>query len=107
MFHGRFHLVIISIHQVKHHLLIHTKIVNNRKAYGKKSFYNYFLDFTSTSDLETIARRHDFEPLYSTNETRSQTKLSNFNHNSKWMNTGVLFTDKTIEPDLTGIHKTG
>jgi len=65
------------------------------------------LDFNSASDLETIARRHGFEPLYSTNEKKPQTTFSNSNHNSQWMNAGVLFTDKTIESDLTGIHKTG
>jgi len=107
MFHGHFHLVIIFIHQVKHHLLIHIKIVNNNNIYTRKNLYNYFLDFTSASDLETIARRHGFEPLYSTNEKQSQTKFSNFNSNSQWMNAGVLFTDKTIEPDFTRIHKTG
>jgi hypothetical protein len=61
----------------------------------------------SASDLEIIARRHGFEPLYSTNEKQSQTKRSISNKNSQWMNAGVLFTDKTIDPDLTEIHHTG
>jgi hypothetical protein len=43
--------------------------------------------------------------LYSTNET--QTKSINSDPNLQWMNAGVLFTDKTIEPDVSGIHKTG
>jgi hypothetical protein len=60
------------------------------------------LDFISATELETIARRYDFEPLYSTSETSN-----NRDHNSQWMNAGVLFTDKTIESDILGIDKTG
>jgi len=104
MFHGHCHLEIIFIHQVKHHLLIHIKIVikNKTEIHSKNCGY---LDFISATDLDTIARRYDFEPLYSTNET--QTKSINSDPNLQWMNAGVLFTDKTIEPDVSGIHKTG
>ncbi|CAF4045720.1 unnamed protein product [Rotaria sordida] len=63
-------------------------------------------NLTSASDLEIIARRHSFEPLYSTNEKQLQIKSPFSNANIQWMNTGVLFTDKTIEPNITGIHKT-
>jgi hypothetical protein len=71
-------------------------------------FINNCIDTISGSDLETIARRYDFEPLYTTNETQSQTKFhTNSKHNSQWMNAGVLFTDKNIESDTTGNHKTG
>ncbi|CAF3925181.1 unnamed protein product [Rotaria sp. Silwood1] len=63
-------------------------------------------NLTSTSDLDIIARRHNFEPLYSTNEKQLQIKSPFSNTNTQWINTGVLFTDKTIESNVTGIHKT-
>ncbi len=66
-----------------------------------------FLGLTSASDLETIARRHGFEPLYSVNEKQSERKSIFANDNLQWMNSGILFTDKTIQSDLHGIHKTG
>jgi len=57
-------------------------------------FFSFSLkDLTSTSDLDLIARRHGFEPLYSTNETESQS-------NMQWMNAGVLFTDKKMHSDM-------
>ncbi|CAF1040089.1 unnamed protein product [Adineta ricciae] len=61
---------------------------------------------TSPSELESIARRHGFEPLYSANEKQSQPRFPFANDNLQWMNTGILFTDKTIESDMTGIHHT-
>ncbi len=66
-----------------------------------------FLGFTSASDLETIARRHGFEPLYSENKKQSERKSFFANDNLQWMNSGILFTDKTSPSDLTGIHTTG
>ncbi|CAF1260047.1 unnamed protein product [Rotaria magnacalcarata] len=62
--------------------------------------------FSNASDLEIIARRHEFEPLYSVSEKNVQTKPPICNTNTQWMNSGVLFTDKTIEPYVTGIHQT-
>jgi hypothetical protein len=62
---------------------------------------------TSPSELESIARRHGFEPLYSVNEKRSEPKFPFPNNHLQWMNTGILFTDKTIESSVTGAHHTG
>ncbi len=85
---GRFHLVIILIHQ------IHRKIVNRRLI---KLSIHYF--FNIASELATIARRHDFEPLYE--------QCTNSENNSKWTNAGVFFANKTIDSDSNGIHNTG
>ena len=106
MNHGHFHLAIISIHPVKSHPRTATKIVSHRR---RKIFLSidFFSGFKSGSDLEAIARRHGFEPLYDTNEKKSEGKFHFDNDNLHWMNTGIIFTDKTIEPDLTGIHHTG
>lgn len=60
------------------------------------------LELISNNDLDTIARRYDFEPLFSGEQTQSETKL-----NTQWMNAGVLFTDKTIKPELTRMDRTG
>ncbi|CAF4210503.1 unnamed protein product [Rotaria sp. Silwood2] len=49
-------------------------------------------------ELKTIAHRHGFETLYEQLTTSSNT--------SKWTNAGVFFTNKTIDSDVTGIHKT-
>ena len=107
MLHGHFHLVIIFIHQVKHPLMIHTKIVDN-KIFGKEmSVITFFVEFTSASNLETIARTYSFEPLYATNEKQPRTKPPIPNANVQWMNAGVLFTDKTIDPDFNKDHRTG
>ena len=70
-------------------------------------FEEFCLGSTSPSELESIARRHGFEPLYSTSEKQSQPRFPFANDNLQWMNTGILFTDKTIESDITGIHHTG
>ncbi|CAF4125874.1 unnamed protein product [Rotaria socialis] len=64
-------------------------------------------NFSNASDLEIIARRYEFEPLYSVSENQIQTKPPICNTNTQWMNSGVLFADKTIEPYVTGIHQTG
>lgn len=65
------------------------------------------LELITTSDLDTIARRYDFEPLYSGEQTQSETKFNDSNHSTQWMNAGVLFTDKTIRPEFTRIDRTG
>ncbi|UJR15205.1 hypothetical protein I4U23_002164 [Adineta vaga] len=66
----------------------------------------YKSNLISSSELEIIARRHGFEPLYSASEKQSQPKFPFTNDNLQWMNTGILFTDKTIEPNMSGTHYT-
>jgi hypothetical protein len=105
---GHFRLVIIIIPKVMDHLLIHIKEVNIKREKRNSMMFSFFLGLTSAKDLEIIARRHDFETLYSTTDkNESKTKPSISNTNFQWMNAGVLFTDKTIESDLTGIYQTG
>ena len=54
----------------------------------------------SVREIETIARRHGFEPLY------NQRVMSG--DQSKWMNAGVVFSNKPIDSNLTtSIHHTG
>ena len=65
------------------------------------------LGLISTNDLDTIARRYDFEPLFSGEQTQSETKFNDLNRNTQWMNAGVLFTDKTIKPEFTRTDRTG
>ncbi|CAF0764579.1 unnamed protein product [Adineta steineri] len=60
----------------------------------------------SANDLEEIARRYDFEPLYSSDKKQPATKFPFDNDNLQWMNAGTFFSDKTIEPHLTGNDKT-
>ncbi|CAF0903962.1 unnamed protein product [Adineta steineri] len=60
----------------------------------------------SANDLEEIARRYDFEPLYSSDKKQPSTKFPFDNDNLQWMNAGTFFSDKTIEPQLTGNDKT-
>ena len=69
------------------------KTMCNRYHYGR-----ILLEFISASDLETIARRYNFEPLCSTNDEQFQTNAHTSSSNIQWMNSGVVFTDKTIGP---------
>jgi hypothetical protein len=55
--------------------------------------------FNSDRELETIARRYDFEPLYDQRVTSG--------NSAKWTNAGVVFSNKTIDSGLTSIHHTG
>ena len=65
-------------------------------------------DFCVDADLEAIARRHGFEPFYNINERQSQSPAVVMDPNSRWMNAGVLFTDKTIgSNNLMERHTTG
>lgn len=100
MFHGLFRLVIISIHLVIHRLLTQIKQVKKTNMIINLIVDHvfFFIDFTNASDLEIIARRHNFEPLISVNERPVLKKPPLSDSHSQWMNSGVLFTDKTIEP---------
>ncbi len=80
---GHFHSEII---------LIHKKLVNTTCL--KLSIYHFFC-FNSASELEIIARRHGFDELITSNQ------------NANWSNSGVFFTNKTIDSNRTEVEHTG
>ncbi|CAF4576946.1 unnamed protein product, partial [Rotaria magnacalcarata] len=62
---------------------------------------NRSLDIISMNlgnELKTIAHRYGFQAF--------EEQLTTSDNNSKWTNPGVVFTNKTIGSDLTGIQNT-